>query len=235
MSGLYESASALMRIADRQIDSVAHNVSNLQTPGYKRSVAFANMISGSELFNDTVDLVSNYTVMRQGKMISSGNSLDFAIEGEGFFAVRNGDVTVYSRQGQFHRDADGRLIDGRGYALQQVGGGDIAVDDSPFSLADDGTMIVNGRPVARVATYAPERADQMTPVGEAHFAADSNVMAPVDSKVRQNMLEASNVTLGDEMVSMMAAMRRAETGAKLMQMYDEMLGQALSKLGQGGQ
>lgn len=234
MSGFYESASALIRVAASQIDTVSHNLSNLQTPGYKRSVSFANLFVGDNS-QEIVQLASNYTVMRQGKMISTGNPLDFAIEGEGFFAVRNGDATVYSRQGQFHRDVDGRLIDGRGYALQQMGGGDIVVDDSSPSVADDGTMIVGGRPVARVAIYAPERVDQLTAVGEAHFTADSAAMLPVEAKVRQNMLEGSNVTLGDEMVAMMAAMRRAETGAKLMQMYDEMLGQALSKLGQGGQ
>ena len=93
MSGFYESASALIRVAASQIDTVSHNLSNLQTPGYKRSVSFANLFVGDNS-QEIVQLASNYTVMRQGKMISTGNPLDFAIEGEGFFAVRNGVFTA---------------------------------------------------------------------------------------------------------------------------------------------
>lgn len=234
MSGLYDSAGIVMRIAERQIDTLSHNVANVSTAGYKRRVS-------SNRFNELLsnDLESDLSIRlttdtSQGKLISTGNSLDLAISGAGMFVLRRGDVTSYSRQGQFRLGDGGRVVDANGFALQQAGGGDLVLTNAHPTIASDGTVIESGRPIARIMLAAPTRSDAMTPIGEVHYSAAETAMHEVDGTIKQGMLESSNVTLSDEMVAMMAAMRRAETGARLMQTYDELVGRAINTLGQGG-
>jgi flagellar basal-body rod protein FlgG len=122
-----------------------------------------------------------------------------------------------------------------GHRLQQAGGGDIVVQDGRIEIAADGTILEDGRPVARIALYLPGNETELRPEGGSLFsfgaAEPQEVGAP---QLRQGALETSNVTLGDEMVSMMAALRQAESGARLVQVYDDLLGRAITTFGQGG-
>jgi flagellar basal-body rod protein FlgG len=142
---------------------------------------------------------------------------------------------VYSRQGQFRLAENGAVVSPQGYVLQQAGGGDLMLSGADVSILQDGTVLDQGVPVARLALYAPSDPAALRPVSESFFAAGAGAMEPVeDALFRQGMVENSNVELGSEMVSMMAALRQSETGARLVQTYDELLGKAISTFGQGG-
>ena len=170
---------------------------------------------------------------RQGKLVATDNPLDMAISGPGFFQVRAGDAVLYSRQGQFRLDDEGRVVSPQGYVLQQAGGGDLVLASADVAIADDGTVLSNDRPVARVALFASEDSAALTRVGESFYRAPETAMVSDDvSIVRQGMIEASNTSLGDEMVTMTQAVRQAETGARLIQVYDDLMGRAISTLGQ---
>ena len=233
MSGLIESAAAILSASESRLEVAAHNVSNISTPGFKRQVGFSQLLAaGSDVNAQQIAVRRDFA---QGKLSPSTNPLDIAISGTGFFQLRAGESMVYSRQGQFSRAADGTVVSPQGYVLQQAGGGDLVLDSAQVSILEDGTVLDSGVPVARLAVFAPADPAALQPVGESAFAMPGGAMDIVpDAVLRQGMVENSNVAIGDEMVTMMTALRQSEGGARLVQVYDDLLGRALQTLGQSG-
>ena len=132
MTGFVDSATAVMRMAEQRLDVVARNVANLSTPGYKRRVGFADALAAGSGSMPAADMpaISVRHDHAQGRLSETGNPLDLALSGDGFFRVRVGDEMLYTRQGRFRRDADGLLVTPQGYVLQQAGGGDLVVDNA---------------------------------------------------------------------------------------------------------
>lgn len=233
MSGLVDAATAILGVSEKRLAIAAHNVSNISTPGFKRQIGFSQLLRAAEGDVSSLPEVAVRHSFMQGKLSETRNPLDLAISGEGFFSLRAGDRILYSRQGQFALSADGNLVTPQGYVLQQQGGGDLVVDDAQVTIQQDGTVLDAGRPVARIELFAAADAGALDPVGESCFSASSTAMdAVADPVIRQGMVESSNVELGDEMVSMMTALRQSESGAKLIQVYDDLIGRAITSLGQ---
>ncbi|MCX8475451.1 MAG: flagellar hook basal-body protein [Sphingomonas sp.] len=232
MSGLIESAAAILSASERRLEIAAHNVANVSTPGYKRSVGFSRILASMQESNTVPDIAERRDFI-QGKLISSGNPFDLAINGDGFFQVRAGEQLLYTRQGQFRRAENGTIVSAQGHVLQQAGGGDLVLEDAAVTILDDGAVLEDGRPVARIGLSVPAGGAALDAVGESHFAAGGAMEEVAEPSIRQGMLESSNVSMGDEMVTTMAAMRQAEGGARLVQVYDELMGRALTTLGGG--
>ena len=233
MSGLIESATAILSASESRLEVAAHNVSNISTPGFKRQVGFSQLLAARS--DSSAQQIAVRRDFAQGKLSPSTNPLDIAISGTGFFQLRSGESMVYSRQGQFSRAADGTVVSPQGYVLQQAGGGDLVLDSAQVSILEDGTVLDSGVPVAKLAVFAPADPAALTPVGESAFAMPGGAMDIVpDAVLRQGMVENSNVAIGDEMVTMMTALRQSEGGARLVQVYDDLLGRALQTLGQSG-
>jgi flagellar basal-body rod protein FlgG len=234
MSGLVESALAILSGSAHRTRVASENVGNMMTPGYKARVAFPSL-PGESLSG--VDAQGSEIVkFAQGAMRSTGNALDLAIEGSGFFVVATDQgQLLYTRQGHFQRDSDGRIVTAGGHALQQVGGGDLIVESARPEITADGTVLAEGRPIGRIALATAQTPSQLTAVSGSMFAAsDANMVEAESAGIRQGMLEGSNVALGDEMLALMGATRQAETGARLVQVYDELMGRAFTTLGQRG-
>ena len=228
MSGLIDAATALMRASSRRVDLAALNVANVSTPGFKRQALASN--TGDATF-DTV-LSRRKSDLRAGKLSQTGNPLDLAISGNGFFQLRAGDRLLYSRQGSFSLDADGRLVTPQGYAVQQAGGGDLVLGSPSVTITTDGVVLDGSRVLGRIAVVRA-RGDQVSAIDGSHFSiADDQTQPMEEPSLRQGMLEASNVSLGDEMIGMMGALRSADTGARLVQVYDDLMGKAISAFGQ---
>jgi flagellar basal-body rod protein FlgG len=209
-------------------------MSNVATTGYKRRIGFSQLLpQASEISPAQEPSISEVADFRQGKMTPTGNPLDLAISGPGFFQLRAGDQLIYSRQGHFRLAPDGSVVNARGHVLQEAGGGDLVLGTAAVAVLADGTVLEGDRPVARIAVLAPPDSVRMDSISEAHFALPPGVAMEesADALVRQGMAEGSNVAMGDEMVTVMAAMRQAESGARLVQVYDELLGRALTMLG----
>ena len=207
-------------------------MANISTPGYKRQIGFADLVQ-----DQRIGAVPSWSVrhdVEQGKLQSTGNPFDLAISGAGYFRLRSGDTTLYSRQGQFHRDPDGMVVTSQGYVLQQQGGGDLVLDGDAMIIAHDGTVTDHGQAVARIALERASDASAMVSVGESFFSAGASSMDEADgATIRQGMVEGSNVSLGDEMTQSMTALRQAETGARLIQLYDDLMGRAVTAFGGG--
>lgn len=231
MTGLMEAATAVMRSAETRLDVVARNIANVSSPGFKRQSMFATLAAASDPSRADLPTLATRIDATQGKLEATRNPLDLAISGDGFFAVRAGDQTRYVRQGQFSLRPDGTVATPQGLALQQAGGGDLMLDRSDVHIDADGTVLDGDRPLGRIATYT---SDSVRSLDGLLFDLGDDAREVEGASVRQGMLEASNVSTGDEMVAMMGAIREAESGAKLAQTWDDLLGRAITSFGQGG-
>lgn len=234
MTGLVESALAILSGSAHRTRVASDNIGNMTTPGYKARIAFGGPALRSA--ETPVGPEGARTNFAQGPLRATGNKLDLAIQGEGFFTVasQTGEIH-YTRQGQFTRDEDGRLLTAAGSALQQAGGGDLIVRDERVDITADGTVLDDGQAVGRIALAVTEEGVALAPVSGSIFAAPAAGMREADmASIRQGMLEGANVSLGDEMLTLMTATRQAESGARLVQVYDELLGRAFTTLGQRG-
>jgi flagellar basal-body rod protein FlgG len=234
VQGLIESATGILSASERRLENVSSNVSNISTPGFKRQISFEEVLNDRDGAT-VLPSVEHKADLSQGQLTRTGGPLDLAIGGQGFFRLRAGDQTLYSRQGQFSLAADGSVVTRQGYVLQQAGGGDLVLERAGVEILEDGTVLDGSRPIARIGVYTAADPAALQALGGSIFTAgdDSMEEAPA-AAVRQGMVEASNVVLGDEMVAMMTTVRQAEGGARLVQIYDDLLGRAITTFGQGG-
>jgi flagellar basal-body rod protein FlgG len=149
--------------------------------------------------------------------------------------MRGGDAVFLSRNGQFERGNDGRLLNPQGFALQSAEGGDLMVS-ADAQILSDGTILENGLPVAHVSLVAPDDLEALSSLDGGLFqlpdgANAAQVATPI---IHSGMLEASNVDGAAQMLEMMASMRQAEAGARVVQTYDALIGQAITAFGKSG-
>lgn len=232
-------AAGLIASETRQVETAAQNIANLATPGYKRQITFSDALAQASASASSSSLVVSQPVQRAvatdftpGKMIHTGNPLDLALAGGGFFEVATPSGTAYMRGGSFQRDAAGRFVTPQGWVLQSVGGGDVIVRSQNWRVESDGTVLDDGNPVAVIGTASFRDPTRLVRAGNGLYQA--NGMQPTEltePRVAQGFLESSNVSNGNEMVRMMEAMRRVESGQKLVHAYDDMMGTVLQRLG----
>lgn len=234
MSGLIESATAILSASERRLEIVANNVANITTPGFKRQLSFMAAMSSPVSAGPGAMAPQVRADLGQGGMSETGNALDLAIGGPGFFQLRADGAFVYSRQGQFHLAEDGLVISPQGHVLQLAGGGDLVLESAEaVRILADGTVLDGERPLGRIALFAPAPGVAAEPLAGSLFALPADGVEEVEApQLRQRMIETSNVVLGDEMVTIMAMLRQAETGARIVQLYDELIGRAITVFGQ---
>jgi flagellar basal body rod protein FlgG len=117
----------------------------------------------------------------------------------------------------------------------QADGGDLALSANKVEIQKDGVVLEDGAPSARLDLMRFADQGAATPADGGAFTAPIDAMEPAEGAVvRQGALEMSNVSTGAEMVSMMGALRRAETGQRLASVYDDLMGRVISSFGQAG-
>lgn len=232
MDSILEIGSSVISQAQRRSEIVAQNMANVATPGYRRQVSFASFIDPNK-----VGVIQSVTYVASvdfsaGKLNETGAMYDIAILGDGFFALRREGQVVYTRNGQFLRDADGRLINRAGFALQTAAGADLVLKGRSFVIGADGVVRDDANEVARIAAYDFEDRQQLA-IFEAGFVAGDAVVPNLTDKAqfRQGVLETSNVSQGDEMVTLMEALRRAESGQRIIGTYDDLMARVITIFG----
>lgn len=232
MGQFIDTAGAILSLSQRRVEVSAQNVANMTTYGYKKRVSFSQLLPRSADSRVLAPQISTLPDFSPGKLVGTDNPTDLAISGEGFFAVRSTDGLLYTRQGQFERSGDGRLLI-QGMALQVQGGGDLVLRDGPFEVAADGLVTQKGEAVGKLAMVTFTDSESVVEAGAGAFSIADGAIRPLNSPaLRQGMLEASNVSTGDEMVAIMEALRRAEAGQRLVNVYDDLMGRALTAFGQ---
>lgn len=228
---LYAAATG-MAAQQLNLDVIADNLANADVAGFKGSVAsFTALAAPGELGLGTAAL-GEHVVFSQGRLAKATGTFDVAIDGAGFFAVEDDrGRRAYTRDGEFSRAADGTLRNGLGYRLAGVR---IPSDARSVAVGEDGFVGVttaHGRRVAgriRLAEFAaPENLRGLggTMFEETRASGAARTIDPGGDgpKVRFGMLEESNVSIVESMMSMLAAQRAYEADAKGVQAADEML------------
>ncbi|MBC8724616.1 flagellar hook basal-body protein [Paraburkholderia sp. 31.1] len=238
MDNMMTVAASLISHETRRIETAGQNLANVATPGYKRQIAFDDVLAAGRTGTVPVSAMlappptGIATDFSAGKLVHTGNPLDLSISGSGFFEVMTASGPAYTRLGAFQRDADGRLVTAQNWALQAAGGGDVILRSGNWQIAGDGTLIDDGTPsaVIRVATFTDPTQLERRADGLFH-ATDAQAVDAEHPHIVQGFIESSNVALGNDMMRMMEAMRRVESGQKLVHAYDDMLGAVLQRLG----
>jgi flagellar basal-body rod protein FlgF len=233
MDSIMALGTHLIAAETRRVETASQNIANVASPGYKRAVAFQDVLdSVSASARPRAPSIASGTDFSAGKLIHTNNPLDLALNGRGFFEVATVNGPAYTRLGSFTRDASGRLLTAQGWPLQGSGG-DVVVSSADWHIEKDGTVIDNGNPVAMINVLDFADLSKMQRTDGDLFSANGQIAMPVDGAlISQNYLESSNVTLATDMIQMMEAMRRVESGQKIIHAYDDMMGNALQRLGE---
>ncbi len=231
--------------AYRAMDVIANNLANVSTPGFKREAAkFEEYIAKTrpaegQTGMQSVSFVKDAGILRdssQGTVEQTGATYDVAIAGNGFFSVQTPQGMRYTRDGHFSLDASGNLVTSEGYQVQGDGGAiTITPNDGEISISPDGTIssVVNGvgnqLAKLKLVDFADPRA--MTKEGGNLYSTSQTATAPDKVTLRQGALEASNVQPVIEISHMIEVMRAYEATATLSKSQEDMMRQAIDKLG----
>ncbi len=248
-------ASTGMEAQQANIDVIAHNLANVNTTGYKRSRADYQDLLYQEIktagassspstivptgiqMGQGVRMVSTAKMFSQGNFKQSGNALDLAIEGDGFFQVSMPDGGIgYTRAGEFKVDKDGRLVTSDGYVMEP----EITIpqDAITITISADGIVsvtqpgITTPTEVGNIELARFINPSGLNPIGRnlylvTNASGDAVTGVPGGSdghgNIAQGFLEMSNVSVVEEMVAMIAAQRAYEINSKAIQTADQML------------
>jgi flagellar basal-body rod protein FlgG len=230
--GLVEIGGIILSRAAQRVEISAENLANATTPGYKARSSFSTLIA-DDAAPSVVNAGSNPGGIdfTNGALQNTGNPLDLAISGSGFFAVRDADQTFYTRSGQFSRDAQGHMTTPAGLILQSVSG-DMVLGAGDAKVLPDGTVTCDGEPAGRIAVMNFAEQKDLRRAGAGLFTAPAGAAKPASAEIRQGMLEASNVSTAVEMISIMSGLRSAGSGQRVVQLYDDLMGRAVTAFGQ---
>ena len=243
-----------MEAQQLQLDTISHNLANVSTNGYKRSHAVfedlmyqnlrqAGSANGGEATLPTglqvglgTRAVATARQFQQGNLQQSGNPLDMAVLGQGFFEVQLPDGTAgYTRDGSFQVNAQGQLVTNNGYTVNP--GITIPANAQSVTVGNDGTVSVtlpgqaNAQAVGQLQLTSFINPAGLEPKGQNMFTETAASGGPTAGapganglgNIRQGFVETSNVNVVEELVAMIQTQRAYELNSKAIQTSDQML------------
>ncbi len=239
--GIYTAAAGAIAMEEK-LSVIANNIANVNTAGFKKdALSFkdfekaldTSMLSPGQHRAVPVSVVvgKQYIDSTQGAFIDTGNPLDVAISGEGFFAVNTPDGVMYTRAGAFSISPEGLLVTPQGYTVQGEGG-DITVGNGKVGIDTNGTVMVDGNIVDVLQVRSiPE--DGLVRQGNSLFTARQGFTAEVVEapEIRQGHIESSNVTPVTEMVGLITTQRAYESYQKVMRAFNDTYSLSIRNVG----
>lgn len=242
IKGLFTSASGMLPRIKKQ-ELTAHNIANVSTPGYKKDMLFTKELTRAEqkLVPKQSDwqkplLYEVYTDYAPGVFNKTGNPLDLAIDGDGFFILELADGTrALTRSGSFTVNSDGFLAFPGG-PLVLGEGGPIEVGNGKVTVSQSGEVDIDGAIVGRIVPVSVDNMDLLNKMGSSLFAVPEDVeLIPVTTAtIRQGYLEAANVDIVGEMIDMIVSFRTYEANARALQSQDRSLEHLFNRVGKQG-
>jgi flagellar basal-body rod protein FlgG len=215
-------------------DIVSNNLANINTIGYKRDVMFTDMLDVFDTNDDNKNVKTEFT---QGTMKETGNPLDIAFAGSGFFVIENNGEEYYTRDGHFTVNRVGNLTTAEGFNVMGQGGIiNVSLDGSKtgdFEISKLGEIFVNDEYIDMLKIVDFEDYRELTKEGVNLFSANDNLKPyePEMYMVLQRHLEGSNVNSVDEMVELISLQRNFESTQKAVRTLDDALGKAANDIG----
>ncbi len=211
------------------MDTIANNLANVSTPGFRASHnIFSSLLattssSGLSMLNQDANdygvLSGSRLDTTQGALTPTGNALDFAMEGPGYFEVQTATGTAYTRGGNFRVSPQGQLITNAGDPVLGDNG-PITIVGQPVSVSTDGTISANGAISGRLKMVEfPPNVAIKSAGGTYYSAPAGSAVNATNSQVRQGMLESSNVNPVTSVVELIQAQREVESMRRVLTMY----------------
>ena len=220
----------------REMDAVAHNMANMNTPGYKAErMMFAEYLVRPQK-NAPLSFVQDKGMMRDmrdGPLTNTGNPLDLALTGNGYFMIGTENGERYSRSGRFQLDADGQITNQLGQPVLSAAGQPIAVPPgtSNISIAPDGTVSAGTEVVGTIGIVDFDSPRGMKREANNLYAAAGAPRPAEGTRVMQGMLEESNVNAIQEMSQLIMVTRAFDNITALMRDSEGSLDEAIKTLG----
>lgn len=222
-----------------EMDVIAQNIANASTTAYKGERRLFKEYLFQSADGSTVSYVEDAGTQRdfvQGRIERTGNDLDVAINGDGYFTVNGPDGTVYTRQGHFQLDGKGTLVSSSGYPVLDANNRPIVIParTSHITIGRDGTIATDAGPLGRLQLVRFADEDQLARQGEGLFAYGGTeppqTLRPNEIDVQQGALEASNVSPIIEMTRMIELVRSYQSSQRMMETDAELQRKSIQDL-----
>lgn len=245
IKGIFTAASGMLA-NQKKLNITSNNLANVNNTGFKKDQGLQS--SFKEIMVSRIDgngqatpigrngsgvvLEESFTDFTQGSIRETGNKLDLAIEGSGFFVVQTADGLRYTRDGNFTLNNNGQFITQQGHLLmgergplQTIDGMDINVDiNGQLYLGD-----IRGDRIQVVNFQEPQALDK---IGDNLYSSNEELSEPaVNYQIKQGFLEGSNVNIVQEMVKMIQTSRQYEANQKVITTLDTTLDKAVNQVG----
>jgi len=240
IKGLYRAASGMLPQIKKQ-EVISNNLANAQTPGFKREGLFLRELNRAQertypkveswekpMFNDI------YTDYSQSVLNRTGNPMNIALDGQGFFTVQaDTGENLFTRAGGFSISPEGVVVTPNGHALLTDSGPIEVESGAEIAVSVDGYVSVGGEERGRLALANFDNPQELERLDGGIFRAPA-AAGPVEPDslwVRQGFLEAANVDVVREMVEMIQSFREFESNQKVIHIADETLSKTVNEVG----
>ncbi len=230
--GIYIALSGAIQKA-RHMDIYAQNIANVSTSGYKRGrLSFKDHMVSSDNSNSAevrgrvmTEKSKEITDFSHGVQQRTGNPLDVAINDKGFFVLEG---NKYTRNGNFHIDSEGTLMDANGMKVMG-GGGTLTVQGSKIDISPSGEILVDNISVGSLDIVDFPDKNVLKKTDGGFFTSDVEG-EEVSAVVSQGFLERSNVNVVRELVEMIRSEREFESYQKMIRIFDDAAGSSIRDL-----
>lgn len=236
MSEIYTMTSRMLN-QSKMLNVVSHNMANVNTTGFKRQdLSFKSVLDSNQLpaehQQSFATVASKNTDFSSGDFKITNNNLDLAIQGEGFFALKRGEGTVYTKNGHFLINTTGQLISSTG---EKVLGEDKQPIDIPLgsrvNITSEGEVKDDkGASFGKVGIFKFEDTSTLVPAGSSSFASPNTPEQINEYSLIKGSLEMSNVNAIQESTKLTEVSRAYQSAAKLIKTFEDLESKAIKDL-----
>jgi flagellar basal-body rod protein FlgF len=224
----------------KQLEVVANNLANMNTTGYRAErMVFQEFVDRSQNTKapDTSYVLDRATYMdeRPGGLTQSGNPLDVAINGNGWFAYQTPSGIAYSRDGRLQIDSQNRIVNADGYPILSRDGSPISISSNDniqnLTIARDGTLAMRGTMIGNLGVFTFDSNQRLQRISGGLFSPGQAKAVPAtDVNLAQGMIEQSNVRPVFEITKMMETHRAFEQASKALDSANDLQSNAINRI-----
>lgn len=224
----------------REMDAIAHNLANMNTTGFKgEHMMFVDHVQRSRSADFIADQrlsfvrdVASFTDTTEGPIEQTGNTLDAAIHGDGYFAVQTPDGEQYTRSGNFRLDNGGQLVTQDGLPVLSNAGVPItfAPEDTTITISGDGTVSTENGTLGKLRIVTFDNNQDLQNTGSGLYSTTQQPVDNLNPEVVQGALEKSNIQAILEMTRMIEVNREYTQAQKLLDSEDERIRKMVREL-----
>jgi len=246
MNNTIYSATSGMIARQKSMNVTSNNLANAETAGYKSSdlvlSTFGDYITykidnngAQEIGSKTHGVIADnvYNNFEQGTIYSTSQSLDFALNGDGFFTLTNADgASILTRDGSFNIDNEGFLINETGSFVMGQNGKINVGEIKSITVSEQGIISGDGNVIDTFLITVPEDNAVIEKLSNGELSNPNGAALEFTGKIIQSSLEQSNVNLIDEMAAMIEDSRAFQSCSQIVKMADELMKKTVNQIGQ---